>query len=73
MSRLPMNDTACGSRRCHNCTGRFGMVRWYTFQLIGGTLQFCSSFCKAEHARKQEAECARIARERTFHDLLYRA
>ena len=47
-------------RVCATCGGPFGMIRFYVYRIIGGSLQFCSRFCRdqyqAERDRKKREE-----------------
>ena len=53
-------------RLCANCSGPFGMVRHYSYRVIGGPLQFCCRWCKEEHERKRAIEVRQKARTGGF-------
>ena len=53
-------------RLCANCGGPFGMVRHYSYRVIGGPLQFCCRWCKDEHERKRAIELRQQARATAF-------
>ena len=43
-------------KRCHQCGGKFGLVRWTRFR-IGHIIQYCSKKCEREHDQQIEAQC----------------
>ena len=56
--------TAVG-KRCHQCSGPFGMVRHHLVT-FNGWIFYCSKNCKDEHRRHRQQE----VRRRKFRELL---
>jgi len=44
------------TKRCHQCGGKFGLVRWTRFR-IGQIIQYCSKKCEREHDQQIAAQC----------------
>jgi hypothetical protein len=36
-------------KRCSECGGKFGLIRYTAYRLLGGILQFCKKSCERAH------------------------
>jgi hypothetical protein len=63
---LVRRSVATVGKRCHECSGPFGMVRHHLVT-FNSWIFFCSKRCKDEHRRHRQQE----VRRRKFRELLH--
>jgi hypothetical protein len=47
-------------KRCINCGGKFGLVRYTAYRAFGGILQFCKKSCERAHYEKMRRDARYI-------------
>jgi hypothetical protein len=64
--RVLVSRSVTAGKRCHQCSGPFGMVRHHLVT-FSGWISFCSKKCKEEHHRHRQQE----VRRRKLRELLH--
>jgi hypothetical protein len=63
---LNRRSRATVRKRCHQCSGPFGMVRQQILT-FGGWLFFCSKKCKEDYYNRRQQELRKLKRHDSHH------